>query len=678
MRYSRSKLMVLSCVTIAAVATANLAYSQEKPDVKPAITVIAPPTDEIFNDLKLALDLAGDDKGFETLKDTIETFLVGIDTVERGGVRIYPTASGLQMVITLPIAVADPLKYDVNGKRLLAAEIKKLWPTLDKMKADEKQHLREAELKKRTPAQILKLRDASYAEMISNLWDLDVKTAPAPSDAKSAPAPSPTLDRQIPKSVKDKVKTLKLAANERLIFGLMDGFLSYESGHVHLGTKLEDVRLAKGGLPTELVKGNDLAVFIDGKAQTKEERQTAFDKAKQELVGAITKGEKESEAVFEIRKALTEHQIAEIERFFVEASRIHIGWNVSAEKKHARLEIELEGLAGTALDQSVDLVGSIPDEFAGVSKQGTVFNFSGTFPLDPLRQNFGTSMAKLGRTQMKKEVADDPNLSAELKKVDDELTDLLFDVVDGIPALGFLNGFACCWANGDGTLTSVAAWQAPPVTRVKVMDFLEKTAARVPANKLEKLDSEEEVEIHKLTVPEIHQESPEFIDKDGIVYVGLTDKTVWVATGDKSLDRLKTAIKEAKSAGPKASPGVDLFLKFAPFVEAREKHHQRNPVVAAKPVAVVNKPKEAGGKTEKSKDDGKTEKKAVAKVEGLISGADLRKIALETFKDDKDTMTMSLVREGKVCKVQVQFDEALIRYVGKLIAKVVKENLADE
>src|SRR4029077_2039350 len=148
------------------------------------------------------------------------------------------------------------------------------------------------------------------------------------------------------------------------IFGLVDqAFLSYESGHVHLATKLEDVRLAKGGLPAELQKGHDLTVYIDGKSQTKEERKTAFDKAKQELVGAITKGESESEAVFEFRKAVTEHQLAEVERFFVEASQIHVGWNVSAADKHARLEIELEGLPETSLEQSVDILGTVPDDF---------------------------------------------------------------------------------------------------------------------------------------------------------------------------------------------------------------------------------------------------------------------------------------------------------------------------
>src|SRR5262245_13992090 len=495
------------------------------------------------------------------------------------------------MVISLPV-VADPLKYGLNGKKLTVAEIKKQWPGLDKMGPEEKDKLRQAELKKLKPADVQKLRDASFAELISNLWDLDVKTAPAPS---------PALNRQIPKAIQTKLPGLKLAPNERLIFGLTDGYLSYESGHVHLGTKIEDVRLAKGGLPPELVKGHDLAIYIDGNAQTKEERKTAFDKARQELVGAITKGESESEAVFEFRKAVTGHQIAEVERFFVEASQIHIGWNVSAANKHARLEIEMEGLPQTSLEQSVDMLGTVPDDFAGVSKNNAVLAISGTIPLDTLRKDFWTTISKLGRKDMKQQVADDANLSEELKKVDGDLTDILFDVVDDIPVLGFVNGFIRCWSNGDGTLTTVGAWQCPDGTRKKVEDFLAKTAARVPGNTLVTLEDAEDVKIHQLTVPDIAKESPEFIDKDGIVYVGLTDKTVWLSTGALSQERLRTAIKEAKAAGPKAAPSVDMFLKFAPFVEARDKYKQRNPVAAAKPVAAAVKTKE-GGKTDKSKD----------------------------------------------------------------------------
>ncbi len=667
MRPSHPQWKIVACSLAFAALTAVpfTVAADDPPAVKPAITVVAPTTDELFQDLKFALDLAGDDKGYDTLKETIETFLVGVDTVERGGVRIYPTSAGMQMVISLPVAVGDPLKFNSDGKKWTAAEIRKMWPTLDRMKADDKEKLRQAELKKRTPAQIAKLRDASFGEMIGNLWDLDVKTAPAPS---------PTLDRQIPQSVKTKLKTLKLGANERLIFGLTDGFLSYESGHVHLGTKIEDVRLAKGGLPADLVKGHDLAVYVDGTAQSKEERKTAFDKAKDELVGAITRGEKETQEAFEVRKAVTEHEIAELERFFVEGLRTHLGWNVSAQQKHARLEVELEGLPETSLAESVDLLGTVPDEFAEVSKEGAVLAVSGTFPLDSLRKEFMKAFARLSRAEAKKQIADNDKLTEEQKKTDGDLADLVYDVVNDIAVLGYFNGVIRCWSNGDGTLTSVGAGKIPEGARQKFDDMLKKMASRDPMNKLEeKIDTEEEIEIHKLTVPEVQKENPEFIGTDGAVFVGLNDKVVWLASGDKALERMKTAIKEAKAGGPKASPGVDLFLKFGPFIEARDKYQQRNPVLAAKPV-VEEKKTDVKVKSEKTP---KAEK-AKPKVEGLISTADLRKIALETFTDDKDTMTLSLNRDGKVAKLQVQFDESLIRYVGKLISKVVKENLADE
>jgi hypothetical protein len=661
---SFQQLTIAFCLAFTAAATLSPVAADDK-GAKPAITVVAPTTDELFKDLRFALELAGDEKGYDTLKETIETFLVGMDTVERGGVRIYPTASGLQMVISLPIALGDPLKFNPDGKKWTPGELKKTWPTLDRMKADDKEKLRQAELKKRTPAQLEKLRDASFGEMISNLWDLDVKTAPAPS---------PTLDRQIPKSVKEKLKKLNLATNERLIFGLTDGFLSYESGHVHLGTKIEDVRLARGGLPADLVKGHDLAAFIDGTAQSKEERKTAFDKAKGEMVGAITKGEKETEGAFEIRKAVTEHQLTELERFFVEGSRIHLGWNVSAEKKHARLEVELEGLAGTSLAESVDVLGTVPDEFAGVSKDGAVLAISGTLPLDSLRKEFLKQFSKLSRAEMKKQIADNAKLTDGQKKTDSDVADLVHDVADDIAVLGYFNGVIRCWSNSDGTLTSVGAGQIPEGARKKFEEMLKKIAARDPVNKLEeKIETEEDVEIHKLTVPDVQKENPEFIGKDGDIFMGLTDKTVWLASGEKALERMKTAIKEAKAAGPKDSPGVDLFLKFGPFIEARDKYQQRNPVLVAKPVADEKKT-DAKVKSEKAP---KAEKPK-PKVEGLISMADLRKIALETFTDDKDTMTLSLDRDGKVAKLQVQFDETLIRYVGKLISKVVKENLADE
>lgn len=632
----------------------------------PSITVVLPSTEEFYKDLKYTFDLAKDPKGFETLKSTLDLFLVGVDPAERSGLRVYSTAAGFQYVGTLPIE-ADPLKFDPTGKKWPAAAIKAKWPKLATMSDEEKQKLRAAELAKLKPDDIKNIRNAGFAELISNLWDLDVKTYPAPD---------PKLTPRIPKAVVTRGNALnpKLAKEERLIFGLTDGFLRYESGHVHIGKQLVDIRLAKGGLPPALVKGHDLAVFVDGNSQKKEDRQAAFDKVKPELLESITKGAKEDEAAFEIRKSITEHQIAEVERFFVESSQIKIGWNTSITERHSRIEIELDPIADTDLAKSVALLGEGTDEFTGVSKTDTIFHLSGNFALDPMRAAFLTKWAKQCRTLAKKRIAEGTDLSDEEKKTDDALVDVLFDVVDGFPGLGFINGAIRSWSNDDGTVTSLIGGRIPDDSRPKFEKILADVGKRKADNKVEmKVDTEGDVEIHKLSVPGMKKEHPELIGKDGEVFVVITDKIVWLATGDKSLDRLKTAIKEVKETGPKPAGAIDMFLTFGPYVEILDKYHGRNTKVAAVPVAAPKKaddPKKGGGA-----------KPAEKKVEGLFSGPDLLKVALETFKagkDRRDTMTVKLDRDKETAKLHVQFEESLIQFVGKVMSKFVKENLEDE
>ena len=599
--------LTLCLLAFAAVFLNRAAFAaDEKPAAKPSITVVFPSIDEVFKDLKLAFDLVGDAKGFATLKDTIETFLVGVDTTKAGGIRTYATPTGLQSVLSFPIK-----------------------------------------------------NDPEFKKLISNLWDLDVKTAPAPS---------PQLIKQIPPGVTQKLAKLKLDKNERLMFKLFDGFLRYEPGQVNLGKQIEDVRLAKGALPVEILKDRDLAIWIDGRAQRpRRTPKTSFEKAKTELIGAITKGESESDEAFAARKSLTEHQIAEFERFFVESSKILIGWTVSDVKKYAALDIDLEAIPGTDFEKSVDILGQTPDEFAGVSKKDAVFSLTLNFALDPLRQAFVKDIANRERTLLKKEITESEKRTPEEKAVDSDLIDLLCDVVEGTSKLGIANAFVRSWKNADSSLSTVAGGRIPPGLKTQFEKTLDKIASRNPNNKVEKkVETEGEIEIHKLSVPQLHTEIPEFVGAEGTIYVGLDDKTVWLASGDKSLELLKAAIKDVKEAGPKPGPDLELIANLGPYIEVLNAYSSRHPKTAtpAKKTTAAAKPEDA--------------KKRVAKVEGLISEADLRKLALEAFKDGKDTVSLSIVREEKVVKLKLKFDEACIRFVGKVISKFVKENLEDE
>ena len=595
---------------------ASAADEKSSTGEKPSITVVFPSTDEVFKDLKFMFDLIGDEKGFDDLRGTIEIFLIGIDTAQPGGLRVYPTAEGLQPVLTFPISAAPP-----EGKKGNSGEPQKL-------------------------------RDEWFKKLRDNLWGLDVKTMPPP-DVK--------LNKQIPNSVRTRLANLKLGANEYLIFGgIADGFMRYESGNAHLARQLADVRRAKGGLPLELVKGHDLAIFIDGLAQPAEERKKAFEQARHELVGALTRGETEEETAFVARKAVVEHQLAELQRFFVESSRIQVGWNVAAEEKHARLELEMEALPDTALAKSIELVGKAPDEFAGVSKEGSVFNLSVNFALDEMRKEFIKKTATLERDALKKDIAVKEKLSDEQKQLDSDLVDLAHDVLEGIAELGLCNGFLRSWRNSDGTLTTVGAGRIPEGSRSKFEMLLQKFAQRSPTDKIEmKIDSEGDIDIHRLTIPTIQKDWPDFLGADGVVLAGISEKSMWLATGENSLERLKKAIGEAKAAGPRPGPDFDLSLNFAPLIEIREKQAAREPKAEAK----------------KSGEAPKTRKE---KVEAFIAPADMRRLALEAFKEGKDTMSVALTREDKTVKLHVQFDEGLIRFVGKVTSKFVKENLADE
>ncbi len=628
----------------------SAAWSQTKPAgvvaEKPIITVVLPSADALYEDLKLAFGLANDPKGYQTLEDTISVFLDGIDTAKPSGVRVYSAGTDLPYVLSVPL---------MDVKAFLAAK-----PKAAAAKAPVKE-------------------DAALQGLLENLWDLDLKTEPPPNPAQRL---------QVPKAVQAAAKKLMLAKTERMMFNIYDGFLRFDPAvrQVHFGKELADVRHAKGETSADMLKvlkGQDLAILIDGSIQTPDERRSAFAKAKKEVLGAVTKGEKEEEAAFALRKALAEQQMGEVERFFADSEKIEIGWTTSAAEKNAKMAIELSAVPMTSLDQSIELLGQAPDEFAGVSADAAVLKGTINFPLDQMRQQNLKTVSKLARADLKQKVDADEKVAKEQKQVDKDLVDLIFDVVDDIGAAGTFNGFGRVWSNGNSTLTLTGGVKVP--NGANFVKILQTFAERGGGIKVElKAETEGEVEIHKLSLGDLQKDYPELLDKDGTVYVGTTAGAVWFAAGDKALDRLKQGIQEAKSVGPKAGPVGELHAQLYPLIEVFDKIRTRQKPPAAPKIAVVEK--KAGDK--KAGDKKTVEKKAVvekkpegdagARATGMLADLQLRKLALEAFKEGKDTISLSLKREEKTVKLNLDLDEGIIRLVGKALSKFVKDNLADD
>ncbi|MFN0053625.1 MAG: hypothetical protein ACKV0T_15710 [Planctomycetales bacterium] len=588
------------------------AWSQTKPAPplaeKPSVTIVLPTLDELFADMEFAFQLADDPKGFKTLKETIEVFTIGVETNVPSALRVYSSGNNLAYVLSLPVKN----QQDFNA-------------------------------------------------FLMNMWDIDVKTMEPPK---------PALLPQVPAAIRTKHRTLKLAKSERLMFKLYDGFLRFDdkTHQVHLGEQVAEVRHAKAGLSPLDLKGQDFRVEIDGTVETPEKRRASFAKAKGEILGALKKGEKEAPATFELRKALTEHQVAEVERFFAESDLIEMGWITSAQNKNATFAIDLTATPGTALDASAEQLGQTPDAFAGISAEGTVLKGSINFPLDPLRQDAVKSIAKLARASLQGEVERQEKLSDDQKQADKALIDLVFDVVDGIGTMGVFNGFLRGWSNADGSITAVGAATVPDGG--KFIPILQQFAARGNAAQVQlQADAEGDVAIHKLVVADLKQDYPEIFPGEGTIYVGTAAKSVWLASGDKSLERLKLAIQEAAKSGPQPGPTMDGQVAVRPFIEIFDKIHTRQ-----KPAPVV-KPKD------KKKPAGKADagdKPAAEKAKGILADLELNRIALEALKAGHDTMSVSLTRDGKAIKLKTQIDEGILRFVGMTLSKFVKDNLADE
>lgn len=552
---------------------------------QPTITVLLASTKELENDLKFVIvTLGGEPERFKTLwNDMLEVFIDGVDPTKPVAVRSYLVGGNLVHVLSAPIT---------------------------------------------TPADLKKF--------LANLATLDVKNAVNPPPA-AAPA-----------NIKKKIAQLGLVKDEYLLYKLFEGVLRYTTGHAHI-TDDQHLTLLRGinNFPAaNLLQGRDLVAIIDNSAQPREERQKAFQVDKEKFLSNVTKGVKEEQADFEIRKAVLEHQMAEVERFFVESLRISLGWTLDTNAKKAAIDLDMVAIAGTSLADSIDSIGKSPDQFAGIEKDKAILSGSINFPIDALRKQHLEANVKLWRPRLKQQVDVNAKRTDAQKNTDHQFVDLIMDVMEGVAKEGVFNGFVRVHPNDSGVYTTLGAARVPDgkkfVTALKdLQDRLDKDKDRVKID----LETVGDVAIHSLAVPDLQPDYPEFLTKDATIYIGTAEKAVWYAAGDQALDRLKAAITSVKppAGAQDNASAIDLTMKVGPWVELRHKH----------PLA--------------------SEDKLSEKDKKMIR--DYRKLGIEAMKAGNDTLSLRLDRAGKDVKLQIQFDEGLLRAAGKLMGKAIRDNL---
>ena len=597
------KLMAGGCLLLLLASNAwSQARSREGASSEPMATVALPPVKQFYSDLKLAFDLVDDQKGYKTLTETIDQFLVGVDTEKPGSMRIYATPDGVRNVLLLPIK-----------------------------------------------------SEADYHKFLENLFDLDVKTAPAPK---------PALAPQVTKDVQSKLKSLKLDSHERIVFGLFDGFMRYEGGEVRIGETLEDVRMAGGNANVELTKGAGLTIHMDGKGQSPEQRRDAFNKTREKLLSNLKKWEDETEGEFGHRKAITEQVLTDVGNLLTEASRARIDFVLSHEKKRGHVDVEMKADAGSALAKRIERIGRTPDEFAGVSKEGTAGWTQINMPLDEKRKQSIQSVARHGRAAAKERIEDKTTSQKQESKFAD-LDDLIADIADDVAGLPEYNGFTRTWSGNGGALTTVGAVKV--AESAKVIEYLQKLRGKTGEGQSVKLKvaSVDGVDIHQVASSRWQKDYPELFDDEGSVYLGTADKAVWYALGSQALEHLKKAIPEAKHSETKAQNAFELQARLLPFAEAWDKIHARRSKTGA------------SEKVEQVKDKIRKDRPKVADTAKRVSDLELSKLAVEAFRKGKDTVSKTINGKGDTLTATSDFDEGTLRFIGKALSQFVKENLED-
>lgn len=381
-------------------------------------------------------------------------------------------------------------------------------------------------------------------------------------------------------------------------------------------------------------------------------RAADFQKVKDELNAGLKQAADALPEEFAVQKAFLDHNLGELSRFVSESSELTLGWTTDAPKKEARLDLELEAIPGTDLDESAKLLGQAPGIFSGVPRSNEAI-LSGRihFPLDGFRKSNLLGAMPLFRASTDAKIAISKGYTDDQKAARKQAWNVWFDMLtDGINE-GVVDGLVeVSQATGEKANLLFALKAKDGATLKGILEQLPKINDGYKVQfDVEKVG---EYSIHTVATPDTKEDVELLFGKGAPIYVATGPKSWWVAVGPKSLDPLKKAI--ADSAQPNAalaSNFLTLFYRVGPWLE----------LVDARRVRLDAKPSDV--------------KLSDADLKDKKDRAAHRKLALEVLKKGKDTIETKLDAKNGHVSGSTRFDEGILEFIGSEIAKFSNETL---
>ncbi len=191
------------------------------------------------------------------------------------------------------------------------------------------------------------------------------------------------------------------------------------------------------------LKKYHMAASVTNTAAGAKGRKAVIDAIREELEEATARLPNETDDQLELRRLAQNHRLDELERLFVDAEELVLGWTTDYEKKEGRLDLELSALPGTQLAADIEGLGNEPSLFSSIvrAEDSTVFGRL-NHALDKMRQGNITQFLGLIEKQVVKRIANAKNVEDAKKPAATEAIQKFIGMLqDGNSKVGRIDGF---------------------------------------------------------------------------------------------------------------------------------------------------------------------------------------------------------------------------------------------
>jgi len=431
----------------------------------------------------------------------------------------------------------------------------------------------------------------------------------------------------------------------------------------------------------QLLKGGyDFALELDNTAAQTELRKLQADQLLAFFMKQIQRKPDETQAKFDLRKLTQQQKYEQLHRIYVEAEHFTVGWKTDVPENQGEAEFVLHGLPETDLFNYLATMGTAPSRFEVLEMpDDPVLGVRVNLPFDDFRRRQLNGWYPAARAASKDDVDTSQRFDEAEKEPAKQVVDLFFDMLVAGDAVGRLDLFADITVADSGTHTLVSGVVAQDG---KAADAIVDLLPQVRSGwKVEKdLATVGDTVIHQVDVSaDVPQAISDFFGPSGLVYVGTSPSLVWLAGGDGSLEKLKAAIAEVGTSG-QAQDGevqvvaavdanapvkfVDLKIHARPLVVFSDEFSEETGIKLPTSIS-IKPPGGAAGRMGEGPGSGMQP----------IKPEEMRDVIRNALIDSDDRVTGVSSRMDDHIAGRMTFAPGLLRSVGKVFAKIAKDNL---